>query len=178
MNDAGRAKFYCWVNFFDVLSFNLTFIGFLFCFYLIYNRCLFVKIEFVNMFHYKVNIVEIPVGRKKNLFCFWVVISWFQLTLELIHDNAKWLAHELINHVWLSLRLNNQASRQKTNWPKRTLATTLFKVIDYFFCFKKKLCSYIYSDCVHLVVKINLHFIPNFYLHTYQQKNQSPHETT
>ena len=44
-------------------------------------------------------------GRKKFLFHFWAMISWLPFTIELIHDYAKWLGHELIHHVWLSIKI-------------------------------------------------------------------------
>ena len=55
-----------------------------------------------------------PGGGEKNfIFRFWVVISWLLLTLKFIHDYAKWSIHELIHHVWLSIRLNNLIAGHK-----------------------------------------------------------------
>ena len=47
-------------------------------------------------------------------------ISWLLLTFQLIHYYSKWLIHELIQHVWLSIRLNNVIARKKTNWTNWT----------------------------------------------------------
>ena len=47
--------------------------------------------------------------RKNFLFLFWVVIYWLLVTL-------KWSIHELIHHVWLSIRLNNLIDGHKTKW--------------------------------------------------------------
>ena len=44
-------------------------------------------------------LVQIPMGRKKVLFCFWVVISWLPFTLKLIRYYAKWLIHELSRDI-------------------------------------------------------------------------------
>ena len=61
-----------------------------------------------------------PGGGEQNfIFRFWVVISWLLLTLKFIHDYAKWSIHELIHHVWLSIRLNNLIAGHKTNWTKK-----------------------------------------------------------
>ena len=51
-------------------------------------------------------------GEKIFLFLFWVVISWLP-NLELIHDYAKWLIHQLIHCVWLSIRLTNLVAGQE-----------------------------------------------------------------
>ena len=61
---------------------------------------------------------NLSVGEKIFLFRFWFVISWLLFTLELIHDYAMWSIHELIHHVWLSIRLKNLKARHKTNWTK------------------------------------------------------------
>ena len=49
-----------------------------------------------------------PRGEENHFFfCFWDLISWLQLTLELIHDYSKWfLIHELIQHIWLWVESN------------------------------------------------------------------------
>ena len=52
------------------------------------------------------------------LFSFWSVISCLPITFELIQDYEKWLVHELKNHFWISIRLNNQITCHKRNWKK------------------------------------------------------------
>ena len=61
-------------------------------------------------------------GEKNVLSCFWFVISWLLFTLELLHDYANWSIHELIHHVWLSIRLDNLIACRKTNQSKKLLA--------------------------------------------------------
>ena len=63
--------------------------------------------------------VQILLGEKNVLFCFYVAISWLLFTFEWIHYYAKWSIHALINHVLLSIRLNNLIARYKTNWNKK-----------------------------------------------------------
>ena len=60
------------------------------------------------------------IREKLLLFHFWIVISWLPLTLELIHDYAKLSIHEIIHHVWLSVRLNNLIARSEKNWTKKS----------------------------------------------------------
>ena len=55
----------------------------------------------------KVTTVQVLAGEKKILFHFWVVIWWLPLTFEFIHFYAMSSIHELIHHVWSSLRLND-----------------------------------------------------------------------
>ena len=57
-------------------------------------------------------------GRKVLIKCFKVASSLLTFTFEVIHNYAKWLIHELIHCVWLSIRLNNLIAGYKANWIK------------------------------------------------------------
>ena len=48
-----------------------------------------------------------------------------ELTLELIHDYAKWSIHGLIHPVWLSIRLNNLIEGHNINWTKKNTESFL-----------------------------------------------------
>ena len=50
----------------------------------------------------------------------WPIIFFCITNFELIYDYAKWLVHEWIHHVWLSIRLNYLIARHKTNWTKKS----------------------------------------------------------
>ena len=57
--------------------------------------------------------------RRIFLFHFWVMLSWIPFTLQLIHNQTKWPIHDLIHHVWFSIRLNNFIAGCKNNWTKK-----------------------------------------------------------
>ena len=78
------------------------------------------------------------------------------------NDYPKWWIHELILYVWLSIRLNNQIARHKTNWthtkklkvwePLVLLDKKCFFSSKFFFVFARQKCCVLFDKkwCFYL----------------------------